>query len=739
VASKYAVETIYRLIDQVTPGLDRIGIKGKSVGRTMKNLFAESETHAEKFAGSVAKIGKYAMAAGFMALGAGIGIATKGFIEFDNALQKAGGVFSDLDPRAANFTESLKNIGREARAVAAATEFNAMQTADALATMAMAGINSKQAISLLPKTADLATAAGLDLNAAAGIAADALGVFGMMTDDPVKLADNFSYLSDVMVKTASLANMDLPMMYEAVVAGGKEFSKANQSIEEFGAAVDVLAANGYKGSEAGRALNTMMVRLASPAKAGRDALDALGIQTTDASGNLLNFIDIIAQFEKAFQGKGTAEVAGYIDKIFGKNQYTKASAIINAGADALRNYSDQLKDASGATAQMAGVMRQSLQNRIEVLKSAATELGFKFVDAFSDKGGKAIESLTRFIEKIDMEKLINRIMTVAEIISGLIKFLWDMRGVLVALSIPLAVVLAHYAKGAILLKVKSAALVYYNGIMRLAAIGSKLWAAAQWLVNAAFVASPIGWIILGIMALIAIIIICVKNWDKITAAIQKAWEWIKNVAAIIWDNLVGAFQAATEWVGKNSEKVLALITIFTGPFGFIISIVKELKDNWGSVVEAFQSDGILGALKQIGKIILSAVLAPIQGLLEVLAKIPGVNKLLGPAIDKIKNFRAELKGMETTAEVQAVVPQAVNGAATATTTSAVSAVSPRIAPAAAQPTVPITQAQQQAYYSRTESSERMDIYVRPEQGAQARAVRPTPSPNIRTRVSGGNY
>jgi len=123
----------------------------------------------------------------------------------------------------------------------------------------------------------------------------------------------------------------------------------------------------------------------------------------------------------------------------------------------------------------------------------------------------------------------------------------------------------------------------------------------------------------------------------------------------------------------------------------------------------------------------------------LLAKIPGVDKLLGPAVEKIKNFRGELKGIEAAADIQAVVPQAVNGSAAAITTSAVSAVSPRIGPATAQPTAPITQAQQQAYYSRTESNETMDIYVRPEQGAEARTVRRTPSPNVRTRVSGGTY
>jgi hypothetical protein len=113
----------------------------------------------------------------------------------------------------------------------------------------------------------------------------------------------------------------------------------------------------------------------------------------------------------------------------------------------------------------------------------------------------------------------------------------------------------------------------------------------------------------------------------------------------------------TEFVKENSEKVLAFIAIFSGPFAIIISIVKELHDNWGAIVEAFRTDGIIAGFKKLGGVIISAVLAPVQGLLETLAHIPGVGKLLNPAVDKIKEFRAQLKGTELESTVvQNVVP-----------------------------------------------------------------------------------
>jgi hypothetical protein len=139
--------------------------------------------------------------------------------------------------------------------------------------------------------------------------------------------------------------------------------------------------------------------------------------------------------------------------------------------------------------------------------------------------------------------------------------------------------------------------------------------ASQWALNAAMNANPIGIIITLAGLLIIGLIVLVKNWDRVTAAVKN-----------------------------NSEKVLTIISIFAGPFGFIISIVKELFTNWHRVTEAFESGGILEAIKKIGAVLLSGILAPVQGLLEILSYIPGLGGLAGKGADKIAEFRNSLLG-----------------------------------------------------------------------------------------------
>lgn len=59
--------------------------------------------------------------------------------------------------------------------------------------------------------------------------------------------------------------------------------------------------------------------------------------------------------------------------------------------------------------------------------------------------------------------------------------------------------------------------------------------AAQWAWNAAQLASPTTWIIAGIVALIAVIILIVKHWDTVKKAGTAAWGGIKTAASATWD------------------------------------------------------------------------------------------------------------------------------------------------------------------------------------------------------------
>ena len=131
---------------------------------------------------------------------------------------------------------------------------------------------------------------------------------------------------------------------------------------------------------------------------------------------------------------------------------------------------------------------------------------------------------------------------------------------------------------------------------------TKLAAGAQWLWNIAMNMNPIGLIVIGIAALIGIVALAISKWDEWGAALM----------------------------------------VFLGPIGMVVSAFKSLYDHWESIKTAFQTDGILGGLKRIGIVLLDAVLKPMQQLLELVSKIPGMGGIAGFGAKKIEDLRKSL-------------------------------------------------------------------------------------------------
>ena len=465
--------------------------------------------------------------------------------------------------------------------------------------------------------------------------------------------------------------------------GAATFTAAGQSLEDFSAMVGVMASSGIKGSESGTQLRNMMLSLASPSKTAWAALDKLGIKTTDANGNFLNIIDILAQFEKGMKGLGNAEKEAMLSDIFGKRTVTGVTLLLAEGTEGLRKYSKELQNAGGTAANVAAAMRGSLSNRIKVLGSALTELGFKFIDAFAAKGGKAVENITEAITNFDPAPIINFLTTVFNVIGKVVGLLWKMRIIIISLAIAWGVYKAAMIAAVVISKIMGMV-----GAVQALMGAQQGMNVVQAIFNVLLTANPIGMIITAIGALIAIIILCVKYWDEITAALFRAWEWIK----------------------KNQEAVLGIITIFTGPFGVVISIVREFWNEWERITQAFKNGGIVAGLKQIGATILSAILAPLQGIFELIGKIPGVGKPFKMLAGNIDQFRNQIKGVDSTELNNSQESDAVLS--------------------------PVSPAQQAAYYSRQDTYQHAEISVKAEPGTSARVSKPPASPNFNLAVSG---
>lgn len=95
--------------------------------------------------------------------------------------------------------------------------------------------------------------------------------------------------------------------------------------------------------------------------------------------------------------------------------------------------------------------------------------------------------------------------------------------------------------------------------------------AAQWALNAAFVATPFGWIVLGLAAVVAGGVALYKNWETVKATAVSLWNKVKEVFSGIKNAIVGAFNSAKSavgsfftWLDNKIESIPILGSLYSG-------------------------------------------------------------------------------------------------------------------------------------------------------------------------------
>lgn len=123
---------------------------------------------------------------------------------------------------------------------------------------------------------------------------------------------------------------------------------------------------------------------------------------------------------------------------------------------------------------------------------------------------------------------------------------------------------------------------------------------AQWAMNSAILANPITWVVMGIIAVIAVlagvIVAIVHYWDEIVVAVKNAGASIMSALQTAWDWMTSLFGTLGTWV--NTNVIQPVVAFFTG-------LWTKLQEIWNTIVNvvsiAFQliASIITGAIQII--------------------------------------------------------------------------------------------------------------------------------------------
>lgn len=482
--------------------------------------------------------------------------------KFEKSLMGAAARFPGIIKRGSEAYNELRDAALRTGAV---TEFTAQQTAEALIALAQAGFTAKQAIATLPGVVDLATAAEVDLGAASNIAADSLGAFGMMTTDTKALARNLTDIMDTMATVANASTVSLEDLYETIQAGGGVAKEAGIGMHSFLAMAGVIAPVA-KGEKAGMQLKNMFLRLAAADGPGKKALESLGFSAAKMGEELKDPIKFLRRFDAALEKSGNRMLK--LKQIVGREPIAGAQLLLR-NISLLEKMTAQTDNATGASEDMARALRETLQGSMDILKSSVEGLSLSVFHLYN----------------VDLEALINKandwviaVKSTVDKNKGLVKFL----GGEFAGAIKDAIVIIGLWAGAFV-ALKTAILVargiqiawlgiltVTKGVIWGIQAATWAWQAAQWALNTAMWANPVGLIIAGIVAAIAVIVLAIVFWKQWTRAVVAAFKAVGKFFVWLW----GIMTKVADFIGRLIGRISNIARVL----GFLNRKVKVEMD-----------------------------------------------------------------------------------------------------------------------------------------------------------------
>lgn len=121
-------------------------------------------------------------------------------------------------------------------------------------------------------------------------------------------------------------------------------------------------------------------------------------------------------------------------------------------------------------------------------------------------------------------------------------------------------------------KAYTTALLVYHGVQTAITVATKAWTAAQWLLNVAMNANPIGVVATVIGVLAGAVIYCWNKFAGFRAFLLTAWDTIKGFGNIIKTYLIDRFNELLGGIGKIGE---ALKYLFKGEWQQAATAAKQ--------------------------------------------------------------------------------------------------------------------------------------------------------------------
>lgn len=297
---------------------------------------------------------------GFAVVGAagalGLGVMVSKAAEFDQAMSF---VQAGTHETAANM-DLLRAAAIDA---GASTLFSATESANAIEELGKSGLSTKDILSGgLAGSLDLAAAGGLGVARAAEIASTTLQQFKLDGSEA-------GHVADVLAAGAGKAMGSVDDLANGLKFVGPVAASMGISLEETTGTLALFAQQGIIGEQAGTSLRGVLASLTAPSGAAAAEIKRLGIELYDSQGNFLGLQNAAGQLSNAYSTMDEESRNASMGVIFGRETITAATALYQAGAEGVAEWTKAVDD-SGYAAETAAIRLDNLKGDIEGLGGA---------------------------------------------------------------------------------------------------------------------------------------------------------------------------------------------------------------------------------------------------------------------------------------------------------------------------------------------------------------------------------
>lgn len=333
---------------------------------------------------------------------AGFTYAMKSAVDFNSQIQAMGPLLTNGGAVTAKYRQQLEQLGSSSMKWSKQYGVSTESINEGMSEMIKRGYTAQQTLGAMPSVLDAAKASGDDFNTVMSVSTATLEQFGLKTESTEGMLKNTQRVTDTLTYVSNATAAGFQDLGEAMTYVGPTAHSANISLEETAAALGIMSNRGIEGSVAGTALRGALTRLMKPSAQNAAAFKEMGINVEDFKKGTLKLPDMIDKIRKNTAGWTDEQRASAIATAFGTEAQAGMNALIAAGGDELREYTEGAEKAHGTTKKIADQLNNTEKAKLERFKQSvhvlAIEVGQKLLPAFTpivEKASKWIDAFSK--------------------------------------------------------------------------------------------------------------------------------------------------------------------------------------------------------------------------------------------------------------------------------------------------------------------------------------------------------